>query len=483
MISLESIDAIQNASDLLAAIESTYENEEGVSEYYAQSARTRIRIRARELGFIDEINAQIAACEREFRQTNFREEIYQRGAVDRRGNLLPTSENFLNIMNLDPAYSGVRKNEVSGQIETADESGEIRTWSDADSAASRIYIEKEYGLHNRQKHEDAFECFVSSHTYNPIKDLIERQKWDGTPRISGFLSKWMRAEDTPYTREISRLIFAGGINRLYRPGCKFDDMAVLIGEQGCGKSTIVRWLAMEDAFFREVNEFDGQAGMEAIEGAWICEVSELLAMTKAREQEAIKSYLTRMVDSYRRPYARYTTNRPRTCVFIGTTNREEFLVDKTGSRRFYPVHCGLEKRGAAQLYEREAECRAEIMQCWAEARAKYGTDEMAPFCDESIKAQVDEAQEAATEDDYRVGMIESWLEKTRLNEVCTNMIWRQALKQDYDAPTRADCTSIGLIMQNMRGWKRCATKKDFGEYGKQRFWRRIDTHKRDRFDF
>lgn len=77
-------------------------------------------------------------------------------------------------------------------------------------------------------------------------------------------------------------------------------MPVLIGtKQGEGKSTLVRWLALSDDYFSEVNEFEGQRGIESLEGAWICEVSELLAMTKTKEQEAVKSFLTRLNDRYR----------------------------------------------------------------------------------------------------------------------------------------------------------------------------------------
>ena len=115
-------------------------------------------------------------------------------------------------------------------------------------------------------------------------------------------------------------------------------MPVLIGtKQGEGKSTLVRWLAMKDDYFTEVTEIEGQKGMEAVEGAWICEMGELLALTKAREIEAVKSYLTRLADRYRRPFDRRVTDHKRQCIFIGTTNKEQFLTDKTGNRRFYPV--------------------------------------------------------------------------------------------------------------------------------------------------
>jgi predicted P-loop ATPase len=78
---------------------------------------------------------------------------------------------------------------------------------------------------------------------------------------------------------------------------------VLIGtHQGEGKSTLVRWLAIHDKYFSEVTEMDGQRAIEQLAGAWICEIAELLAMTKAKEVESVKSYITRQRDKYRKPY-------------------------------------------------------------------------------------------------------------------------------------------------------------------------------------
>jgi len=143
-------------------------------------------------------------------------------------------------------------------------------------------------------------------------------------------------------------------------------MPVLIGKQGGGKSTFVRWLAMEDRFFTELRTIEGKEGLEAINGAWIVEVSELLALTRTKEQEAVKAYLSTLVDKYRPAYGRNIVEQPRSCVFIGTSNRAQFIVDKTGGRRFYPVEC---VRTGYDLFRRETEIREYIQQCWAEAYA------------------------------------------------------------------------------------------------------------------
>ena len=473
IIDIDTISSINSFAGLIDAVEESYNNDVNASKAYVMGARLRIKAKAVELGCEHEIQAIFDDYDNRTEVAyDFKRDIDQRCSVDRRGNILPTSENFLTIMNLDPAYTNVRYNLLTHRPETKDENGNLRGWTDYDDAASRTYIEREYGIHNSPKHEDAFKCLLQARSIHPIKQLIEGVKWDGEDRIATFLHKYTMCEDTPYTREVSRLIFAGGIHRLYDPGCKFDDMPVLIGKQGAGKSTIVRWIALDDKYFREVNEFEGKAGMEILDGAWICEVSEMLAMTKAREQAAVKSYLSRLVDSYRPSYGKHVIDRPRSCVFIGTSNNAQFVTDKTGARRFYPVECNLT---GYELHDIKDACKADVLQCWAEALAKYDTPFMYAYADRSLKPTIDEQQESAIEEDYRVGMIEKYLTHCTEERVCTLLLWEKALgyNLDYKRPEKSDQTQIGLIMRNMPGWKRNDWKHDFGDtYGMQKHWKR-----------
>lgn len=429
------------------------------------------------MGCYDEINGMIEEYSRTYRENNYQTEIYQKCSVDRKGNILNSTNNYLTIMLTDPCYSGLRMNEMAGRLETMDADGSIRLWTDTDESASRAYIEQEYGIHSVQKHGDAMACLFNSRKYHPIKQTIESIKWDGQDRISSILTKWMGVEDNDYTREVSRLIFAGGIHRLYNPGCKFEDMPVLVGGQGAGKSSFVRFLAIEDRFFTELTTIDGKEGSEGVEGAWIVEVSELLALTKTKEQEAVKAYLSRLVDKYRPAYGRHIVERKRTCAFIGTTNREQFITDKTGGRRFYPVRC---RNTGYDLFDHEEECREYIKQCWAEAYHKMHSDFMNPYAKREIRPQIETEQESAMEEDFRIGMIQAWLDHKAPDYVCSGMIWEEALNFDQARFTKADQTQVGLIMNNnVIGWKKCepGQKKSFQKYGRQRYWIRDDSGK------
>ena len=474
IIDIDIISEISSMSELIAAIEETYNNDVNASKAYVMGARLRIKSKAREMGCESEVQAIFDDYDSRTEPVyDYKSEIYSRCTVDRRGNLTISTDNFLAIMQIDPAYANVRYNLLTHRPETLDENGALRGWTDYDDAASRAYIEKEYGIHNNLKHEDAFKCLLQSRSVHPIKQIIEGVKWDGEDRIATFLHKYTMCEDTPYTREVSRLIFAGGIHRLYDPGCKFDDMPVLIGKQGAGKSTIVRWIALDDKYFREVNEFEGKAGMEILDGAWICEVSEMLAMTKAREQAAVKSYLSRLVDSYRPSYGKHVIDRPRSCVFIGTSNNAQFVTDKTGARRFYPVECNLT---GYELHDIKDQCKADVLQCWAEALAKYDTPFMYAYADRELKPTIEEQQETAVEEDYRVGLIEQYLKNCHEDKICVLTLWEKALGYNLELkkPEKSDQTQIGLIMRNMPGWKRQDWKCSFGDtYGMQKHWKRV----------
>ncbi len=364
------------------------------------------------------------------------------------GDVEQTIENYLKVMNNDEYFESLKYNELSNGYEHT-KAGKIIRWTDADDSAAKHYLELRYGLSNTEKYNDALRIKFNTNRYHPIKDLIESVKWDGKERIATFLPRWMECDNNAYTQEVSRLIFAGGIHRLYNPGCKFDDMPVLIGtKQGEGKSTFVRWLAMRDEFYREVNEIDGQKGIEAIEGGWICEMSELLALTRAKEVEAVKSYITRCRDSYRRPYDKWTTENPRQCIFIGTTNKEQFLTDKSGNRRFYPVRV---KQSGYLLFTLEEEIKAEIVQCWAEAKAKLGTDEMKPFASLSLIDDIRVEQSKALEYDYREDLIRDYISTRK--EVSVLELWENAL-DETGKPRKIDSNAIVQILRaSPGGWE------------------------------
>ena len=370
-------------------------------------------------------------------------------AVDARGNPLCTIENIVWILEHDESFLSARYNDLICAAELG-EDGYRRRWTDTDTAYAAQILETEYGLYSPQKLREALRLFFENRRMHPIREKLKRITWDGTPRLEEFLPRWMKCEDTPYTREVSRLIFAGGIRRLYEPGCKFDTVPVLTGAQGSGKSTIVRWLALQDEWFAEVTELEGRESIEQLTGAWVSEIAELLALTRVKEQEAVKSFLSRQRDRYRKPYDRELTELPRQCIFIGTTNRLQFLRDRTGNRRFCPVEV---HSSGTELYAQEKECRAYIALCWAEARIRYHEGNLSPVADPKLTETFEAAQEEAMEGDWRVGALENyvWL-LPEGHYLCVREAARNGLVLGNDNPrdpTPAESREIAQILDRI----------------------------------
>lgn len=375
-----------------------------------------------------------------------------------------TIPNFITIFETDNNLKDiVRYNELSMSAENS-RTGKI--WNEQDDSLVKAYIEKTYHVRSNECYYDAFNIISHKNAYNPIKRLLEENKWDGTPRIANLLQKYLKCKDDEYTKEVARLIFAGGIARLYNAGCKFDFMPIFRGEQGSGKSSFIRWLALNDSWFKEVGDIDGQEGKEALDGAWICEISELLALTKSKEVEAVKSFITRQNDNYRKPYERRVTDNPRKCIFIGTTNRTQFLTDKTGNRRFLPIetYCN-----GYDLYEKEKECRAEILQCWLEAKHNFESGNYSLVANKEVLDQIKEQQNSYVEDDWRIGVIEEYIRNK--DRTCVKDIWDNAFNYKDKAITKKDCNDIVSIFDSefSKEWEKSASIR-FANYGRQRGW-------------
>ena len=368
----------------------------------------------------------------------------------------PTISNFYTLIT-DHYINTLRMNEMTGKPEWwNNRKKKWLEWTDAQESEARSYFEETYSMYSQAKLADALAIYFKDHKVNPLLDILEKLQWDGKPRVEHFLHDVMKAEDNEYTRECSRLIFAGGIHRAYDPGCKFDDMIVLIGGQSAGKSTIVRWLNMDDSFFREIKTISGKEGIEAIRGVWIGEVAELMAMTRVKEAEAVKAYITSQEDSYRPPYAKHVQTIQRRCMFIGTTNNPQFLTDKTGNRRFYPVKVN---SFAYKLYDNEEAVKDYIRQAWAEAVHKYKEKQLQPFARKEVLDQIRAAQEMAMEDDWRIGAIEQYLEDQKRkpgDTVSVIELWHRALGEPEESkPTRKDSIEITQIITNIPGWIQC----------------------------
>lgn len=202
---------------------------------------------------------------------------------------------------------------------------------------------------------------VTKESTKSVSDYLTSLVWDGTPRLDRWLVDLAGAEDTPHVCAASRLMLVAAVRRARDPGCRFDQMPVLVGPQGCGKSSALRVLAVHEAWFEDgvsLVDSDARQFIEATAGKWIVEASELVGM-EASESDSLKALLSRSADEARLAYQTERSRVPRSFVIVGTSGQsDDFLVDGGGGRRIVLVH--------VQHFDLDR-LRAVRDQLWAEA--------------------------------------------------------------------------------------------------------------------
>jgi predicted P-loop ATPase len=167
---------------------------------------------------------------------------------------------------------------------------------------------------------DALKLRCLDRVFDPVRDYLDTLRWDGKTRLDDWLVHYCGAEDTELNRAIGRKMLIAAVRRVRSPGCKFDYIVVLEGEQGVGKSSLLRLLAGEENFTdNEIIGLDKREQQEAIQGIWIYEVAELDGLHKS-DVTRVKLFASKTVDSARPAYARSRVDRPRRGIFVATTN-------------------------------------------------------------------------------------------------------------------------------------------------------------------
>lgn len=277
-------------------------------------------------------------------------------------------------------------------------------WKDSDDSALRHYIEKVYRITSPMKINDGLLIVEEKNKFHPIRDYFNSLVWDGVKRVDNLFIDYLGASDTNYNRMVTRKALVAGVARIFNPGVKFDYMLVLVGKQGVGKSHILSLLG-QNWYSDSFNTVQGKEAYEQLQDAWIIEMAELTAAKKA-ETEAVKHFISKREDIYRVAYGKRVTKFPRQCVFFGTTNEMDFLKDKTGNRRFWPVM--VEKNRIKKDLWRE-DIKSEIHQIWAEAVELWKKGE-GLFLELELEKQAVKIQEKHTERSSMEGLIHEYLE-------------------------------------------------------------------------
>lgn len=392
---------------------------------------------------------------------------------DKDGNIKSVKQfvhNFEIVMDKDDRFAGkIRFNEFAQQLYLCgnvpwEKEDNCRAWSSHDDSALFSLIQADYGLKSRQDFADALKNVSMRNKFHPVRELLDSLTWDGEVHIRKLLPEYLGAEDSDYTYQVMRLWMLGAVSRVYKPGSKFDYTIILQGSQGIGKSTFLKLMALDDSWFNDsLDSLDSDKAVQSLTGSWIIELAELKSLARtAGGVESVKRFLTATQDKYRIPYERRADTFYRQCVFAGTTNKDDFLQDETGNRRFLIIHTGVTKPFKS-LFVPEA--MDDIKQAWAEAVHIWKNEDPELILPEKCMQQAKELQEANMADDGKRGIIQEYLEgKT---QVCAREIWEKALGENV-SPRKYQITEINDIIAKVPGWKKLKSPRNFEGYGKQR---------------
>ena len=383
--------------------------------------------------------------------------------------------NFEVVMDKDSRFAGkIRLNEFAqqpylyGSVPWENENN-CRAWSSHDDSALFSLIQADYGLKSRQDFADALKNVSMRNKFHPVRELLDSLTWDGKEHIRSLLPEYLGAEDSDYTYQVMRLWMLGAVSRVYKPGSKFDYTIILQGSQGIGKSTFLKLMALDDSWFNDsLDSLDSDKAVQSLTGSWIIELAELKSLARtAGGVESVKRFLTATQDKYRIPYERRADTFYRQCVFAGTTNKDDFLQDETGNRRFLIIHTGVTKPFKSLFIP---EAMDDIKQAWAEAVYIWKNEKPELILPESCVQQAKELQEQNMADDGKRGIILEYLEgKT---QVCARDIWFDALEENI-APKSYQTSEINNIIAKVPGWQRMKTPRKFPKYGSQRGFQKM----------
>lgn len=272
-----------------------------------------------------------------------------------KGHLVPCLANAVAVLGgAEKTKDAFRYNELTGNIEYRSKTG-WRPLVDADVSSVQIWLQRS-GMSRitRGDVEQAISARAKTKPHHPIREWMDGLQWDGVPRVNTWLHTYIGATSDEYTHLVGRLFLIGMVARIQQPGCKMDNMLILEGPQGAGKSSALGILAGNEYFSDGLADIGSKDASLAMRGRWLIEIAELAASSKA-EAEHLKAFVSRSTERYRPPFGRLEVSEPRQCVLAGTTNVGTYLKDASGARRFWPVMVGkidLERleRDRAQLF-------------------------------------------------------------------------------------------------------------------------------------
>ncbi|WKY30278.1 VapE domain-containing protein [Pseudomonas donghuensis] len=363
------------------------------------------------------------------------------------GALIAHMQNVELILSNDERWAGVIGYSAFSskivKLRAAPYGGEPGDWSDIDDTRVMKWLAQQYNLRVKATHViEAVSVVAHDNAFHPVREYLAKLEWDRVPRLGVWLHKILGVTLNDYSAKVGKRWMISAVARVMRPGCKADTVMILEGAQGAGKSTAMSILGGQ-WFMDTPFTLGDKDAFQAIRGKWIVELGELDSFNKAESTKA-KQFFSASTDTYRESYGRRTSDVPRQCVFVGTTNQDEYLKDATGNRRYWPVACT--KVDLDKLREVRDQLWAEAMFCYLAGDIWWVTRE-----EEEMFSK--EQEERFVVDEWE-GPILEWLEASQIGETTTGGdLLSQALKLDSGHWGKPEQMRVGAIMHRL-GWRR-----------------------------
>lgn len=286
---------------------------------------------------------------------------------------------LFDLMNTIENLRDIKFNEMTNVIEIKKD-GVYKTLETKDIQLLRLDLsERKKVTFSIEDIKTAIYGVSEKNRYHPIKQLIEAVQWDGIERAETFFIDCLGVEDNPVNREVSRKWLLACITRLYEKGRKFDEMLILFGGQGIGKSTTLERLALDNFYTKVTGKLNNDTILQTSQ-SWLVELDELSTLLRTPTQE-FKAWLSSRKDTTRAPYEAQPIDFHKGFVVLGTTNDNKILKDHTGNRRFWILECN-DDRIKKSIFNVEEK---EILQIWAEVKTWYNKNESLLLSEETKK--------------------------------------------------------------------------------------------------